>query len=174
MQSLWQEIAGSGRSTKKAMFGPGSKPEIGRRYGGSGWGAGGPRGGGSHSHLGAGCLPSFDRRGKGSIAERGELQSAGSRWAWCWAGGVLVEESCFGHLKELDRKGENPRQRRGDGIGPEGLGLFAAGILIHFGACNEKTATSDFFLPSARHRPSQSKPVGDRSLRDRIWHNTES
>lgn len=29
MQSLWQVIAGSGRSTKKAMFGPGSKPEIG-------------------------------------------------------------------------------------------------------------------------------------------------
>lgn len=35
--SFWQVTAGSGRNPMKAMFGPGSKPEVGRRYGGSNW-----------------------------------------------------------------------------------------------------------------------------------------
>lgn len=68
-------------------------------------GARGPRGGGSRSSSEPDVCRALTGVAEGALPERGELQSAGSRWAR-WGKG----KSCAGRLKGLGPKGEIWRQ----------------------------------------------------------------
>lgn len=72
--------AGSGRRSWKAIFGPGSGPEVGWRCGGSGWRARSPGGGGSRSTAEPDVCRALTGVAEGAVPDHGELQGAGSSW----------------------------------------------------------------------------------------------
>lgn len=72
--------AGSGRGSWKAIFGPGSEPEVGWRCGGSGWGVRSPGGGGSRSTAEPDVSRALTGVAEGAVPDHGELQGAGSSW----------------------------------------------------------------------------------------------
>lgn len=65
--------AGSGRGSWKAIFGPGSEPEVCRRCGGSGWGGRRPGGGGSRSTAEPDVCRALTGVAEGAVPDHGEL-----------------------------------------------------------------------------------------------------
>lgn len=74
---LSQHVQESGRGSWKAMFGPGSEPEVGWRCGGSGWGVRSPGGGGSRSTAEPDVCRALTGVAQGAVPDHGELRSAG-------------------------------------------------------------------------------------------------